>query len=674
MKHRLILRVLSAASASLSAGVLGPALKLPEVAESAMAVCTEGDRLYFAAGGSLFAYDTSQALRPTFLGKLDGFDNHRQIVAQGGFVYVVSRETGMRIVDARDAANMRIRARFDTVEFATGLDVVGDVAFVSERINGVECVDVSDPDRPAHICIRKTCESQSCRYRDGWLYSGEWGSGTVTVFDARDMRNFRPVGELRLHGFGDGVEIDGNYLYCSTGHDAKHTGLSREEGLGRGRGMDIFELTDPAKPRHVGRVDFPRFTPRNEDFWTPRVANGLAFCCDSHNGLFVVDVKDPARPAVVDRFCVPQQGKDWPSGAISSVAIGSGCIYVTSFPGGAFAIPVAGLVPPPRPRGVLPRHADCRARYPTDAARFHVFRPAGSGQARTVVLNGDFAYAAFGDAGLHVLRIKAEGGFEKVGELPGRQVYDCAFVGTRLLTAEGLDGFALYDLAAPAAFREVRRLPRLSPKSSVAFWVWPIDARRAVLSGRNSGYMFVDVDRMEKGAWLFTAFGTCQWDRYCVDRPVGGLYPLMVPYRGVRWIDVAPEKPRQIEFVQGAEDAVGGQCNGICAFGPDRFLMTVGRGYCLAGADRKWTAVKPLPFVSGLTRGGMYFGGIPRSDGRFVALTGRSSRRLAVFDFADADNPVLSRAYELSGTPEPAAFHRGKVIVPCGHQGLLMER
>ena len=245
-----------------------------------------------------------------FLGQLPGMDNNRQVVAQDGFVYVVSRETGMRIIDARDPKNMRLRSRYDSVEFATGIDVVGKTAFLSERIYGVEVVDVSDPDNPAHVCIRKTGESQSNRYRDGYLYSGEWGGGAVEVFDARDLKTFRPIGHLRLGGFGDGLEIDGDVLYCSTGHDAKHhRAKAVKDRHGAGRGLDIFSLADPAQPKWISRVDFPVFTPRNEDFWTPRVACGLAFCCDSHNGLFVVDVKDPARPTVVDRFCVPQGGE-----------------------------------------------------------------------------------------------------------------------------------------------------------------------------------------------------------------------------------------------------------------------------------------------------------------------------------------------------------------------------
>ena len=647
--------------------VLGEAQSIAGIDRRAMSVCLEGNRLFVASGTKLYAFDISAPLVPRLMSVLDGFDNARQIVVQDGFVYVVSRETGLRIVDARDSAHMRIRSRFDTVEFATGIDVVGSVAFVCERINGVECVDVSDPDRPAHICIRKTSESQSCRYRDGWLYSGEWGNGSVTVFDARDMRNFHAVANLDLHGYGDGVEIDGDYLYCSTGHDSRHTELKGEEAIGRGRGMDIFSIRNPSRPEWVARVDFPRFKPRSDDYWTPRVSNGLAFCCDSHNGLFVVDVKEPSRPEVVDRFCVPQSGKDWPSGAISSLAVGEGCIYVTSNPGGLFVIPVHGVRPYVPSKGTPPVHADFREEYPTDDSQFHVWKPMRPGQARTVCVTNDIVYAACGDAGLHVLRIKDVGGFERIGGLPeNRHAYDCAMSDGRLVVAEGLAGFAVYELDGYAGFREVARRKRLSESASVACWVWPTVGKGLIFSGRYGGYNFFSIEDINAYRPLLTESGSCQWDKYVCDGAIRGTLPILVPYRGVLWFDVGGKKPIQIDFKREPRSNVGTQRNGICTFGNDAFLQTIESGYALAGTNRVFGAVRPLP------SGG--FSGMPRSDGRWVALTGRSERRIAVFDFADANRPVLDCTYRVSGNPDVAAFHKGRIIVPCGHQGVLMEK
>ena len=669
------------------------AFRVDGVDDKAMGVALDGKTLYCIAGRSLYALDVVDPLAPKVIGRLDGMDNRRQVAVADGFAYVVSRETGLRIVDVRDPRKMRLRSRYDSIEFATGLDVVGKTVFLSERINGVEAVDVSDPDHPRHLCIRKTGESQSNRYRNGYLYSGEWGGGLVTVFDAHDMRAFRAIGTLDLGGFGDGLEIDGRYLYCSTGHDARHHRAvqlqaghrerkiddladptkNSEELVGAGRGLDIFDLADPANPRHVSRVDFPVFKPRNEDYWTVRVADGLAFCCDSHNGLFVVDVRDPARPKVVDRFCVPEPGKDWPSGAISSVAVGEGCIYVTSRPGGLWVVPVAGVKPPIRDKGTPPANATSADVYPVDKGKFHVYRPAAAGQARTACVRGDVVYAAFGDAGLHVVRIKPEGGFEKLGELPGgRRVTDCCFVGDRLMTAEGLAGWAVYAMDGPTGFREVARRPT-TREATVAFWCWPAGTKYAVLSARNSPYCVLGLDDFTRFHPLCKISVNCQWDKYLPDALVGDRLAMLNPYSGHVWCDFSGPTPKAGARESRGVQPTGSQINGICAFG-DRYLYTVDDCYQFVLPDGSKTELRPLPPIPEFKKTkNPRFAGIPRSDGRLVALTNRSCARYAVYDFADPQNPKLLDAGELSGRPDLAAFWKGHVVIPAGHQGLLLS-
>ena len=126
------------------AGVLGNPHKVESVGDSAMGVFLQGDTLYCIADDSLYALDVSTPLSPKLRGSLSGMDNRRQVVAQGNFAYVVSRETGLRIVDVSNPEKMQLMSRFDSVEFATGIEVVGNTVFLSERINGVEAVDVSE--------------------------------------------------------------------------------------------------------------------------------------------------------------------------------------------------------------------------------------------------------------------------------------------------------------------------------------------------------------------------------------------------------------------------------------------------------------------------------------------------------------------------------------------------
>ena len=284
-------------------GVFGTAELFDRTAPGAMALAIEGRYLYGGAGDWFVVFDLSDPLKPRKVGAVRGVGAARQAVVRKGFAYVTSREYGLWIVDVTDPAKPRIRSRFDTCELATGVDVAGDVCFCGQRQNGVEFIDVSDPDHPRHIAMRKTDESQSVVYRDGWLYSGEWGRGRVTVFDAHDMSNIRPVAWPELYGYGDGVWLQGDYLYAARGHHSLHRKVtggiaiseddkaksgSPDSGYGMGHGLDIFDIRDPKAPRRVGAVDYPPFYARGLDMWTPRTSGNLLFAAQTHNGLFAV--------------------------------------------------------------------------------------------------------------------------------------------------------------------------------------------------------------------------------------------------------------------------------------------------------------------------------------------------------------------------------------------------
>ena len=190
----------TAGLAAEDAKVFGPPVRVKGTLDRMMAVCLDGDRLYAGGGTDFYVFDVSSPLQPKLLGKVSGLGSVRQIAVRNGMAYVSARENALWIVDATDPAHPRLRSRFDCCELATGVDVAGDVVFLGQRQNGVEFIDVSDPDHPAHIAMRKTDESQSVKYRNGYLYSGDWGSGKLTVFDAHDMRNIRQVAYEDLHG------------------------------------------------------------------------------------------------------------------------------------------------------------------------------------------------------------------------------------------------------------------------------------------------------------------------------------------------------------------------------------------------------------------------------------------------------------------------------------------
>lgn len=683
----------SAAVPYVTGAVFGAPLKVEGAGDRAMALALEGDVLYAGCGPQLVVFDVKAPLAPRRLGAVGGFGEIRQIAAEKGMAYVATRESGLWIVDASDPARPRVRSRFDCCELATGVDVAGDVVFLGQRQNGVEFIDVSDPDRPAHIAMRKTDESQSVKYRDGYLYSGDWGSGRLTVFDVRDLRKIRQVAYVPLWGYGDGVWLKGRYLYAATGHHAKNRDFATlpfkpvdtpeirkfgklDAGSGCGHGLDVFDISDPASPKRVGRADFPPFYARGLDMWTPRTsANaGVVFVAQTHNGLFAVDCADPARPKILDRWVFPlADHPEWPSCCIGSVAVGNGCVYVAGLGCGVQVLPAKCAAQETFRAGPPPRHADFREPYPTDGAAFHVWRPAKPGQARAVALRGDVVYAACGDAGLHVLRIRPEGGFERLGGLPERvRVFDVQVEGSRLYTAEGLDGWGVYELDGPTGFREVARRAHLDAVRDPALWVYkPCPGFIALSTRRNGASLFADTD-LQAARPLVRVGGCPGWDRYLMDAPVGKGRWLAynAANTALRWIDLASAP--KVKVVSTDNNRIS-LCNGICRFSDDLAFATSGTGYlflkpgeCDPADGSKWK-VQPFP--------GMAMAGIPRvSPRKRVVLTERIRRRIGLWDFADPDLPKFLGCWTVSGNPGIAEFYRERIVVPCGYQGVLLQK
>jgi hypothetical protein len=200
---------------------------------------------------------------------------------------------------------------------------------------------------------------------------------------------------------------------------------------------------------------------------------------------------------------------------------------------------------------------------------------------------------------------------------------------------------------------------------SVAFWCWAPNCNQVVLSARIGTCDLFRLDDFNASVPLCRISVGCQWDRYLPDRAIGNAFPAHRNRMGLVWPALAGDGGPARADDPGKVKA-GNQGNGICAFG-DRFLYTVGSGYQFVNPDGTRGPVMEVSHPGGM-------GGIPRSDGRIVVCTSRSTGKVRIWDFVDPLKPKLLRQYELSGRPDLAAIHKGVAIIPAGHQGLLMER
>jgi hypothetical protein len=215
-----------------------------------------GSTLYVIGQGKLHVADISEPASPKVVGKLTHLGNTRQIVVKDGITCITAREDGLFIVDVRRPEKPGLLCHDDTIELATGIAVSGDVAFVACRHYGVELVDVSNPRKPAHLSTVRTGEAQSVVARDGILYAGVWGSRELIVCDVKNPRKPFIIARAPLDGYGDGVDVRGKHCYVATGHHSREMPRAREgdPGYGHGHGLEIFDISNPAKPVFVSRI------------------------------------------------------------------------------------------------------------------------------------------------------------------------------------------------------------------------------------------------------------------------------------------------------------------------------------------------------------------------------------------------------------------------------------
>lgn len=644
-----------------------PLKELPS--KGANSLYIDGNILYGGAGSIIFASDISDPMNPVLLSKTQIYGPVRQITVQDGYLYAACRESGAWVVDVHNPSDIKVVTRFDTVELATGMEVAGDVMFLGTRQNGVEFVDISDPTNPTHIRMEKTHESQSVTYRDGILYSGEWGAHCITVFDSRDISNVKKIREVELKGHGDGVWTLGNYLYAATGHHLADKNLPKEETQGNGHGLEILDISDPANPIPVSRVGFDNCYVRSNDYWLPRPCSDgdYVLVADTYNGLYVVDSHDKKAPRKISRLSFT----DWRGNpaAVTALAIGNGVAYIgVSGNTGYFALRCPDVYPSDKGKGTPPVNASYRYSYPTSAtSHFRAWKPEHQAPVRDVAAYGDIVFAACSYGGLAILKKGGKAGLKQIAAGPMPYAGGVKVNGDLLWVAEGFDGLGGYRISADGTLTPVARYKNFYKHGPMAacLWVSVPNDKFVAASTRDGGYYYLDVTDLSDikcKAYLGSGPG---WDKYLADKADSrGWFPATRHRVGICWIDLNADKMTET-IDKGLNVSLA---DGVCLFRYDSFLTcTNGRIYIYSSRYINTGGKSPEP--------GKGFNGMPTWDGgRSLALTRRLNKEISMVDVPEDYPPLLLWTESTTGYPETPIFWKKKLLVPCGYQGLLIQK
>jgi hypothetical protein len=327
------------------------------------------------------------------IGGIDTPGPAREVAVQGRYAYVADGTSGLQIIDVSDPTAPVPAGNLDTPWEVVDVVVDGSFAYLADGWGGLRIVDVSNPASP--LLVGSASLPQPVRRVEIWG-SLAWVaySSRVEAFDVSD-----PASPRRLGGFDVGGPDGANHLAMREGILCAACGYRCGPHSPTIGSLQLFDVEAREIPTPVGSLDW--ITDE-----TGIVTSGdLAYLTDS-SGLQIVDISDPAGPALMGFLAAEYAAGVFVAGPHAYVAAGSGLLIVDVSDPVAPAL-VGSLPTPYRAQAVA---AEDGLAYLTDSHSFRVVDVSDPANPQIVgtldepgfdlVLAGNTAYVATAGVGV----------------------------------------------------------------------------------------------------------------------------------------------------------------------------------------------------------------------------------------------------------------------------------
>jgi uncharacterized delta-60 repeat protein len=324
-----------------------------------------GNRAYVTEGSEgITIIDVGDPGFPKRIGRLLGGEPVLDVAVDEYYAYVSDAENGLQIINIRDP-DRPVRVGSEPVGNAvtTGgrtvdLAVTGGFAYLADYSLGMQVIDVRNSTKPRRVAGYVTGVAERLIVSSGFAYVSDILSG-VHVIDVTNPTNLVRIGgyDHSLGGFG-GMVIDGRYGYLATAQNLEIRDVGIPQSLDQigalqlgGWSLDIaysngyaflanvelkqlqiVNVKNPSAPSNVGSIQIDRIA-------GVRVLGNYAYV--AANGLYVINVSDPKRPAIFSRVETNR--------TMNSITLDSEYAYVAE---GTNGIQVIDIRDPLRPRVV----------------------------------------------------------------------------------------------------------------------------------------------------------------------------------------------------------------------------------------------------------------------------------------------------------------------------------
>jgi hypothetical protein len=216
-----------------------------EIPDIALDVEVAGGFAYVAArSGGLRVVDISDPANPFETGAEDGFAYARRLSVQGDYVYVTELQSGVRVVDVSDRSDPHEVAFIPIASsFIQDVYATGAYCYIAADNAGLFVFDVSDPSAPDQVGHIGTVGSASGIFVLGHLaFVTDFFNSRVRIVDVSDPSAPQVVGIYEEPGLVPGRVVVGDGKAYVT--DA-------------GEGVRVLDVSNPTSPASEAFIDTP---------------------------------------------------------------------------------------------------------------------------------------------------------------------------------------------------------------------------------------------------------------------------------------------------------------------------------------------------------------------------------------------------------------------------------
>ncbi len=436
------------------------------------------------------------------------------------------------------------------------------------------------------------------------------------------------------------VVVNGNYAY-----------------IGQGQDLLVADISNVSNPIEMGRVTTQSIVNNVV------ISGNYAYVADGQNGLVIVDITNPAAPAIVGAY----------SSVGAGVALSGNYAYLASGTRGLVAVDITNPTAPTpvgsyNTSGVASKVAisgnyayvadDNNGLVVVNIANPAVLTPVGgydtAGTASDVFLSGNYAYIADGNSGLEIIDITDPATPVLVGTYDTAGfATDVTVAGNYAYVADGTNGMAIIDITNPAAPASAGSH---NIASAHAYCVDVAGSYAYVAYGR-SGLSVLDITNPAAPTSVGTYTTTAG---FANGIAVSGNYAYVANgYMGLMKVDITnPAAP-----ASAGSYITPGYAHDVALSGNDAYIADGRSGLLIID-------------TTALTLKGRYSDTIDQAFG--VAVVGNyayiayNSSGLAIVDVANPVAPVAVSGYDTAGNAENVAVAGNYAYIADGDNGLVI--